>query len=386
MKQTITCDEIKSYYEELKEKLEDTRKARGIRHDLALVLTTMMLSILRSVGTLNVSVIHRQMGREHEAILKALGLKRKKMVSDVQFRRILSSVNYANYNALNLAYFNKEFIEKDGEWLAIDGKELRGNIDGVSGKKRGENIVKMVSHEDKNSKVLGFYHGAKESEKTVVKGYFQEKKLINGSFTFDALHTDSDLLEIIDSKGGIYLAQIKKNQALLLEDCKEIDLHLPANQKYEDFDKAHGREEQRKARLYTVNVDGFAQRWTKTNIQTLVVVDRITRQSKNNKTTKETAYFVSNKALSIKETMTGLELFQAIRGHWNVEADNWVRDVTLGEDKIQCKESNRIRVIASAINNALNLFRKFDINNNIRAFRENLIFDRKQAIACFSTN
>jgi hypothetical protein len=63
---------------------------------------------------------------------------------------------------------------------------------------------------------------------------------------------------------------------------------------------------------------------------------------------------------------------------------NYVRDVTWGEDKIKCKETNRIRMITSAINHVLNRVRKFDINNNIRAFRENLIFNRDLAIICIS--
>ena len=87
--------------------------------------------------------------------------------------------------------------------------------------------------------------------------------------------------------------------------------------------------------------------------------------------------------------LKGIELFQAVRGHWGVEADNWVRDATLREsdrdaDQIRCKKSNQIRAIASAINNLLNIFRGFDVNNNIRAFRESLIFDRSRAIACLA--
>ena len=258
-----------------------------------------------------------------------------------------------------------------------------GNIDGLSGKKRGENVVRMVSHEDKKSEIIGFYAGDKESEKTVVTAYFEQKQALNGSYSFDALHTAPDLLTSIDSKGGSYLVQVKKNQPILLEDCQQIDLHLSPLEEHTCFDKGHGREEQRKARLYCVDVNGLDKRWSPTNIQSLLVIDRINRKSKNGKISTETAYFLSNKSLG---KLVGLELFQAGRGHWNVESDNWIRDATLGEDEIKCKESGRIRMIASAINNALNIFRKFDIGNNIRAFRENLIFDRTQAMACLAPN
>jgi|GEM_PF-2855917 hypothetical protein len=43
------------------------------RHELSLVLTTMLLAIFRLVETLNLSVIHRQMVREHEFLVSSLG-------------------------------------------------------------------------------------------------------------------------------------------------------------------------------------------------------------------------------------------------------------------------------------------------------------------------
>lgn len=78
MKQNLSPNEINLYYEELQSKLNDSGQSKGKRHELALVLTTMLLAILRSVGKLNVSVIHRQMCREHELIVSCLGLKRRK--------------------------------------------------------------------------------------------------------------------------------------------------------------------------------------------------------------------------------------------------------------------------------------------------------------------
>ena len=101
-------------------------------------------------------------------------------------------------------------------------------------------------------------------------------------------------------------------------------------------------------------------------------VERKVRRSKNAHFSHEIAFFVSNKEL---KKNVGIELFTAARGHWNVESDNYVRDLTMGEDDIKCKESSRIRMIASTINNVLNRIRCFDTGNNIRAFREKLIFN-----------
>jgi hypothetical protein len=156
MEQSPTTNEITLYYHELQNHLSDTRNDKGKRHELALILTTMLLAILRSAGNLKVSVIHRQMKREHEGILSILGLKKRRFISDSQFRRVLDSIDYQSYNDLNNRYFGISIVGVLGEWEAVDGKELRGNIDGLSGQKRGENVVKMVSHEDKSSQILGF--------------------------------------------------------------------------------------------------------------------------------------------------------------------------------------------------------------------------------------
>lgn len=381
MEHPPTENEITLYYQELQKHLPDQRNGKGKRHELALILTTMLLSILRSVGNLNVSVIHRQMGREHENILSILGLKRRKLISDSQFRRVLNSIDYQSYNDLNDRYFGVSIVETLGEWKAVDGKELRGNIDGLSGQKRGENVVKMVSHEDKSSQILGFYNGRKDSEKTIVQDYFRGQETLSSSYSFDALHTSVGLLEEINGKSGIYLAQVKQNQANLLKECIHLTQHMPAIETHETYDKAHGREEHRRGYLLKINVEALDPMWGKTGIKTLLIIERKVRRSKNGALSHELAFFVSNKALKKR---VGLELFMAARGHWNVEADNYVKDVVWGEDRIKCKESGRIRMIASAINNAVNRVRKFDIGDSITAFREDMIFNRDLAIACIS--
>lgn len=46
MKQNLSPNEINLYYEELQSKLNDSGQSKGKRHELALVLTTMLLAIL----------------------------------------------------------------------------------------------------------------------------------------------------------------------------------------------------------------------------------------------------------------------------------------------------------------------------------------------------
>jgi len=341
------------------------------------------MAILRSMGKVDIASLHRWMVKEHPQMVLDTGYQSRRCISDTQLRRVLSSLDYELFNKLNERYFGAGILEVPGGWRAVDGKELRGNIDGVAGEKRGENLVRLVDHEDSQSSVMGFYHGAKASEKTVVKDYFSAQTTLNGCYSFDALHTAPALLEVIDGKSGVYLAQVKNNQAKLLEDCQHIAQHLPFYQEFDSTDKAHGRLESRKGRVYALNVECLEQRWGNTNIQTLIVVDRKRIRLKDNQVSNESAYFLANLPLG---NQVGVTLFQAVRNHWAVEADNNVRDVTLGEDRIRCKDTNRIRALACLINIALNLMRKSNKNNNIKALREDLNFDRKRAVDCLSTS
>jgi len=66
-------NEIRNYYEELKNKLPDNRDNRGKRHVLAFVILSFFLAILRSSSKLNYSIIHRIMQRNHEFFKNQVG-------------------------------------------------------------------------------------------------------------------------------------------------------------------------------------------------------------------------------------------------------------------------------------------------------------------------
>lgn len=319
------------------------------------------------------------MGREHAQLVEETGCESKKPISDVQLRRLLAGLDYGLYNQVNETYFGKSVCSSDNFWQAVDGKELRGSIDKVKGEKRGENMVRAVSHQDLQSQIIGFYQGSKESEKTVVKNYFDKQTNLGGGYTLDALHCYPTLLETIAEKGGTYLVQVKSNQKKLLEDCEHVAKHLPCKEEFATVDKAHGRLEQRQAKFYELNVECLEPRWHKTGLQTLIILERQRLRLKDGQESEERACFITNQPLT---GQAGVDLFEAVRKHWSVETDNHVRDVTLGEDYIRCKEGNRLRSMACIINTGLNLMRRQNTDNNFIALREEFNFDREKAINC----
>lgn len=362
--------------------LTDLRDNRGKRHDLALVMTSFLLAILRLSGELNLVRIHRMMVRDYGKLCQLLALKPSSdCISYSQLYRLLPSLNLEEYNSINEDYLGLS-LTNEGLWNSIDGKELRGTIDGVSGQKRGQNMVRLLDHEDKQSIILGFYQGDKESEKTIVTEHFQAQSSLNGScYTMDALHTNAPLLTIIENKGGFYLSQVKANQKNLLQDCGQIHEQWPCHWSWSATEKGHGRLEHRKSFCYKVTPKWFAPALWDARITTLVVVERQRLNLKTGKKSRETAFFVSNKLLgqNCKET----ELAMAVRNHWSIEADHWVRDVGFGEDKIKCSSPDRSKILAASFNHAINLIRRNNTMDSIQIFREEMTYNLQIAIKCF---
>ena len=375
-------NKINDYYSELKTELYDSRDNRGKKHDLALVVLLFMYALLRTSNSLNYSMIHREMCREAHYTQRKLGLPTLKCISYTQFKRLLLFINYKKFNLINIEFFGKTIEKDDRKWKSIDGKELRGTIDKISGQKRSENLIQIVSHQTKENTVIDFYNGSKESEKTVVKNFFKEQtNLIGEAYTLDALHTDAPLLSDINQQQGVYLVQVKGNQKNLLEDCAHLHQNQEEKYKFSSLDKGHGRLEKREGFLFPINIESLDDRWKDTGIQILIAVQRERTILKTNKTSNETVYFISNLSLN---PQTGEELFKAVRNHWSVEADHYIRDVTFGEDKIACLQKNTPRVMAIAIGTILNLLRRKNTSNNLREVRENLSKNRRLANQCFS--
>jgi hypothetical protein len=103
-----------------------------------------------------------------------------------------------------------------------------------------------------------------------------------------------------------------------LKECIHLCQHLPYADKVESLNKSHGREEHRIGYFVLMHLKALDPVWHKSNMQTLLVMERKVRRSKNAHFSHEIAFFVSNKVL---EKNVGLELFSSARGHWNVEAD-----------------------------------------------------------------
>ena len=81
------------------------------------------------------------------------------------------------------------------------------------------------------------------------------------------------------------------------------------------------------------------------------------------KVSSEVSYYVSNQQVSPERFDVQNELFTAIRRHWGVESENWIRDVTFNEDHVKTKCADQAHVMACLRTFVVQLFRKAKLKN-----------------------
>ena len=92
-------------------------------------------------------------------------------------------------------------------------------------------------------------------------------------------------------------------------------------------------------------------------------MERQTLTLATQKTTCETAYYLSNQEIASDPHTQAQELMGAIRHHWHVESDNWIRDVTFEEDHIKTTSANQAQVMSCLRSLAIRLLRRFNVRN-----------------------
>lgn len=340
----------------------DGRDTRGKRHDLHFVLCGVLLAILS--GKVLITEIHRWLVRNHTFLNYILDFDAVKPISDGQLRRLLANLDSHQLHQFNCRYFGWSVpLVASGGWVSIDGKELRGTIEGVLGEKRGLCLVHLVSHQG-ISIASDFYEGQKESEIRVARNLLTTNNLSNTGITLDALHCQVETLEMVVNQAGVYVVEVKANQVELAGDLVDHVTFCKPTDAIETYDKAHGRIEKRTYRFYDVSGVCFQSRWQVAVIQRLIVVDRHFIQVKTGKVSQEQSFYITNSVKHNNEVLAA-----AIRGHWRIESGHWLRDVTYGEDAIRCHNRQRMKALTLLLSAALTLTHQQRFPN-IKAFHE----------------
>jgi predicted transposase YbfD/YdcC len=350
----ITC-----FVDLLKNELPEHRDNRGKRHPLALVIAAFVLATL--VGRQKLSSIHRFMRNRTDWLHELIQTPKIKPISRAHLPRLLDGLNWSVLNELIERCFGVRIQSHETQkWVAIDGKALRGTLD--AGEK--QNLILAVVHDTRKVVAQARQCGDKSSEIPVVRELLKNSGLEKQKVSLDAHHFNPTTTAQIDQAGGLYLTQVKENQAIFLQQCKMLHTQFLPLVETIAHDKEHGRVTTRSTHLFSLTSLTLDSRWKNSGLSTLIVVERETFESTKQKTSFDTSYYVSNAVLEsnvIKPLAE--ELTQAIRFHWGVESNNWIRDVTFNEDHIKTKAGNQAQIMALLRGLAIELIRKTSPKN-----------------------
>ena len=361
----ISDDADITHFIELLRDISDPRDNRGKRHELSFVLAVTTMAILS--GKNHVSEIHRYICNKTEWLQEIFDRPNTKPISRAQLPRIIAIVDWDELNTIIEEFFGVTVENINDEWIAIDGKVLRGTITDNDNAHENEQITIAIGHKSQQIFFQRKMSGAKSSEVAEVRKLLEETWLQRAKVTLDPLHANPTTLETINQSGGKYIVQIKKNQPTLFEMFGDMAQEEKAIGSSKTVEKSRGRIEERVGHFFSLKDAEFDARWDRSDFQTLAAVDRTVEKIKKEEITRERSYYVSNVELEGHQSKTltdvGEELFTAIREHWHVESNNYIRDMTFKEDYVKTKNKNQGQILSLLRTVAIKIIRKTNPKN-----------------------
>ena len=340
--------------------LTDPRDNRGKKLDLAFTIGAAVLAIMS--GRSKLSSIHRYIGNKTDWLREVAKKPEALLVSRAHLPRLLARVPLDELNDIVEVHFSMRLaINAQDEWTAIDSKTLRGTTSAHD--KQGERTLLAVAHTKRDMLAQRPMSGPKSSEITAARELLRETGLEKGKITLDALHMNPTTTAQINLAGGAYIIQVKDNQEKLREQCARLAAEDVPLGVITTTEKGHGRHETRNGAFFDLEKIEFPERWSESGLRILVVMKRQTIITAQQKASSEVSYYMSNQQVSPQQFDVQSELFTAIRRHWGVESENWIRDVTFNEDQVKTRCADQAHVMACLRTFVVQLFRKANLGN-----------------------
>jgi predicted transposase YbfD/YdcC len=347
--------QVQSFMDKL-ETILDPRDNRGQRHQLPFVLAAVALALM--TGRSSVSSIHRYIRNKIDWLRDVTQHPNARVISRAPLPRILAVVDWQGLNTVTESQFGVRLEKNEhAEWTAIDGKTLRGTDH------HAERTRLAVTHTTRTIQAQRPMTGPKDSEITAARDVLRETGRDEGKVTLDALHFNPKTPRQIHPAGGVSVIQVKDHQPELKEQLIRWAARVRPLGQLSTAEKAHGRLETRQGTLVALANLAVDPRWAESGFQTLVVMERQTLEIASQKRSAEASYYVSNLHVAPEQQPAQADLFNAIRGHWSVEADNYIRDVTFREANVKTKNGNQGHILAGLRTLAMGLLRKTNIQN-----------------------
>lgn len=321
----------------LLEGIPDFRRHRDqIVYPLHEILFMALFAIIK--GDVTFSEIHFTMSinRDNKILKKLFAKKKIRIPSRSTLHRILMNTPNDELEVVFREYFAK-YIDKKN--ISVDGKWLRSSD--IQGQYTQESHKLVLNILDKDKKIVighKFIENGKSHEIPAFEEILKDKSFCNEGqiFTFDALMTQVNILNTINTQKNKYIAKVKDNQKSLKDKVVLTSNNfLNPTQTYEDS-KLYKTENSNKSVKRIVDI--FYNKDTNIvvyhdkfeNIQTII---RVSKESTNLltgeiKTTVE--YLIAN------FKTTAEDFYTKILQHWRVETYHYHLDTLTKEDDHIC--------------------------------------------------
>lgn len=258
------------------------------------------------------------------------------------------------------------------EFVAIDGKTSRRSHDRSAGKAP----LHLVSAFATTARlVLGQEAVADKRSETTAIPVLVERLAANDGLkgalvSIDAIATNATIATAIRDAGADYLLAVKANQPTLRAEIERYFNDAPADSLDEsvDFDKAHGRIEERAVTVsretgWLAGQRRFPGELRLPDAGTIVRVR--SRTGLKDKSRFDTRYYVSSATLGAKQAA------HAVRGHWAIEnALHWTLDVIFNDDQSRLRKGHGAVNMAIVRHFAINLVRSVNDKRSIKLRRK----------------
>ncbi len=261
--------------------------------------------------------------------------------------------------------------------VAIDGKTSRRSHHRSAGRAP---LHLLSAFATKSRLVLGQQAVAdKTNEITAIPVLLERlaaKNGLKGSLvSIDAIGTNPAVATAIREAGADYLLAVKANQPSLRAEIERFfaDPSVASLDCTVDFDKGHGRIEQRTVTVAREVewINGDRRFPGEVRLPAVAAIIRVaSRVELADRCRFETRYYVSSAKL------TAARAAEAIRSHWAIENSlHWVLDVTFGDDRSRLRTGHGAKNMAVVRHFAINLVRAAKDKRTIKLRRKRAGWD-----------
>jgi len=269
------------------------------------------------------------------------------------FRRVLSALDPAAFNACFIAWVQELSQGTQGKLVAIDGKTVRHSFDRATGKKALHLVSAWVAD---NRLTLGqLATEEKSNEITAIPKLLELLDVRGATVTVDAMGCQKDIAKKITELGADYVMGLKGNQGTARKEVEGFFSDATANgfrdvqhSFHETVDGSeHGRMEVRRI-WASQQLDWFEDLPKWTGLRSIILVE--SERTVDGQSSKERRYYWSSHGANA-------EVFaRMIRGHWSIENQlHWCLDVGFNEDQSRIRTDHGPENVALLRKVAMNL-------------------------------